>query len=113
MKIATEEFVDDEEEQRPQVVPVASHDSRPREGVTLDSFVAYMPQHTYIFIPTREMRPASSVNERVPPVTIVDAAGNPILKDGKQQRIPASRSLDATTPDEQAECAPGARMTLP
>ncbi len=112
MKIATEEFVDDEEEQRPQVVPVASHDSRPREGVTLDSFVAYMPQHTYIFIPTREMWPASSVNERVPPVTIVDAAGNPILKDGKQQRIPASRWLDRNKPVEQATWAPGEPMLI-
>ncbi len=36
------------------------------EGVSLDDFHAYMPQHTYIFVPTREMWAAGSVNARVP-----------------------------------------------
>jgi hypothetical protein len=35
-------------------------------GVTLDDFDAYMPQHRYIFEPTREMWLASSVNARTP-----------------------------------------------
>ena len=53
------------------------------EGVTLDDFCAYMPRISYIFTPSREMWPASSVNARVPPVQLNE--GNP---------IPASAWLD-------------------
>ena len=35
-------------------------------GVALDDFYAYMPGHSYIFVPTRELWPASSVNSRLP-----------------------------------------------
>ena len=35
------------------------------EGVTIDDFRAYMPTHTYIFMPSREPWPASSVNARL------------------------------------------------
>lgn len=38
--------------------------------VSLADFYAYMPQHSYIFRPSREMWPASSVNARIPPVEI-------------------------------------------
>ena len=37
------------------------------EGVSLTDFRAYMPMHSYIFMPTRELWPASSVNARMPP----------------------------------------------
>ena len=39
-------------------------------GVTLDDFHAYMPMHAYIFTPTRELWPASSVNARIPPIKV-------------------------------------------
>ena len=32
-----------------------------QQAVALEDFFAYLPQHTYIFTPTREMWPASSV----------------------------------------------------
>ena len=35
-------------------------------ALQLDDFYAYMPDHSYIFVPTREMWPASSVNSRLP-----------------------------------------------
>ena len=35
------------------------------EGVSLDDFNAYMPTHSYIFTPSREMWPAASVNARI------------------------------------------------
>ena len=38
----------------------------PEIGVQLDNFVCYMPMHSYIFKPSREMWPASSVDARVP-----------------------------------------------
>jgi Family of unknown function (DUF5906) len=35
------------------------------EAVMLDDFYAYMPMHAYLFVPSREMWPASSVNARL------------------------------------------------
>ncbi len=39
-------------------------------GVTLQDFYAHMPSHSYLFIPTRELWPSSSVNGSVPWPTI-------------------------------------------
>jgi hypothetical protein len=50
------------------------------DGVSVDDFYAYMPAHCYIFAPSREMWPASSVNSRVPPIPVAD-----------DKSIPASR----------------------
>ena len=38
------------------------------EQCSLDDFYAYMPMHSYIFAPSREMWPARSVNARIPPI---------------------------------------------
>src|SRR5262249_32140155 len=66
-------------------------------GVSLDDFVAYMPQHSYIFMPARELWPAASVSARVPPPGF-DSEGKP---------IPAARWLDVNRPVEQMTWAPG------
>jgi hypothetical protein len=66
------------------------------EVVRLEDFAAYMPAHSYIFKPTREMWPASSVNARVPNV------------DGK----PASAWLDQNAPVEQMTWVPGEPMLI-
>ena len=71
-------------------------------GVSLDDFVAYMPQHSYIFMPARELWPAASVNARVPPPA-VDSEGKP---------IPAAKWLDANRPVEQMTWAPGKPMLI-
>ena len=64
------------------------------KGVTLENFHAYMPQHAYIFAPTREMWPAASVNARIPPVSTHGTASN----DHRGQRLarpePAGRTDD-------------------
>jgi len=39
-----------------------------RRPVTLEDFLAYMPTHTCIFIPTRELWPVESVNARLPKI---------------------------------------------
>jgi hypothetical protein len=70
-------------------------------GIQLEDFVAYMPAHSYIFKPTREMWPARSVNCRVPPVDI-----------GKGKPIPASLWLDINRPVEQMTWAPGEEMEI-
>src|SRR5262245_51322758 len=41
------------------------------EAVTFDDFLAYMPMHTYIYIPTGQTWPTSSVNSRISPVEII------------------------------------------
>jgi Family of unknown function (DUF5906) len=67
-------------------------------GVTLDDFHAYMPMHQYIFAPTREMWPASSVNQRI---SVPD-----------DPKTTASQWLDRNKPVEQMTWAPGEPMII-
>ena len=77
-------------------------------GVSLDDFRAYMPMHAYIFTPSGELWPASSVNSRVPPQPVLNADGTPMLKeDGETVTIRANRWLDQNRPVEQMTWAPG------
>jgi hypothetical protein len=83
------------------------------QGVTRDDFYAYMERHNYLFAPTREFWPGSSVNARIPPVPLFDAAGQPILDQrGQQKFIPASEWLDQHRPVEQITWAPGKPMLI-
>jgi hypothetical protein len=66
------------------------------DTVSLDDFYAYMPMHQYIFTPTRDLWPASSVNARIPPI-------------GK---VPAATWLDQNKPVEQMTWAPGRPMLI-
>ena len=82
-------------------------------GVSLVDFRAYMPMHSYIFTPTREMWPASSVNARLAPIPLMDADGKPVLdEDGKQIKIKASTWLDQHRPVEQMTWAPAEAMLI-
>jgi hypothetical protein len=82
-------------------------------GVSLDDFYAYMPQHKYIFAPTRELWPAESVNGRIPPVPVLDNAGKPVLgEDGKPMKIRASQWLDRNAAVEQMTWCPGLPMIV-
>jgi hypothetical protein len=73
---------------------------RLEEGVSLADFRAYMPTHSYIFAPTREMWPASSVNARIQPIAVGD------------KKINASTWLDQNRPVEQMTWSPGAPMLV-
>jgi hypothetical protein len=78
------------------------------QGVTLDDFYAYMPKADYIFVPTREHWIAKSVNNRIPPVPLLDGDGNPVLDSkGNPRSIPASAWLDKHQPVEQMTWGPG------
>jgi hypothetical protein len=82
------------------------------EGVTLEDFRSYMPMHSYIFTPCREMWPAASVNARVLPVPLIKD-GAPILDDkGKQIKQLASMWLDRNRPVECMTWAPGEDMLI-
>jgi hypothetical protein len=83
------------------------------EGVSLNDFHAYMPQHSYIFVPTREMWPASSVNVRLPKQPLLKPNGDPVLdKQGDPIFIPASQWLDINRAVEQMTWAPGEPMLI-
>ena len=71
------------------------------EGVSLADFRAYMPQHSYIFMPSRELWPASSVNARLPPV--IGPNSKPISP---------ARWLDANAAVEQMTWAPGKPLLI-
>ncbi len=81
----------------------------PVGAVDLDDFYAYMPAHEYLFIPTRELWPAASVNARIPHVLQIDEDGRPVFDDktGVQKRIKPSAWLDRNRPIEQMTWAPG------
>lgn len=82
--------------------------SAPPRGVDIDDFRAYMPTHSYIFIPSGEMWPAVSVNSRIPPIPLFDKKGNPVLdKKGEQVEQAANQWLDQNKPVEQVTWAPG------
>jgi hypothetical protein len=64
-------------------------------GVQLDDFHAYMPMHAYIFAPSGEMWPGSSVNARLPPQDVNGKALKP------------AEWLDRYKPVEQMTWMPG------
>jgi Family of unknown function (DUF5906) len=72
-----------------------------RSRISLDDFYAYMPMHSYIFVPTRAMWPAGSINARIPPIPV-----------GPEKTIPASLWLDQKRPVEQMTWAPGLPMII-
>jgi hypothetical protein len=69
--------------------------------VSLDDFYAYMPMHMYIFVPSRDLWPAASLNTRMP--SVEDAAG---------RKISPSSWLDRHKPVEQMTWAPGHPMII-
>jgi hypothetical protein len=81
--------------------------------VSLHDFYAYMPMHNYIYIPTRDPWPGSSVNSRIPPVPLRDATGQHILDDhGRPVTQKATEWLDEHRPVEQMTWAPGRPMLI-
>jgi hypothetical protein len=79
-----------------------------QQSLSVHDFVAYMPMHNYIFIPTREPWPASSVNARLEPQAVLDEKGNVKLDaEGEPVILKASAWLDQEAPVEQMTWAPG------
>lgn len=87
-------------------------------GITRDHFFAYMVMHNYIFAPTGELWPGSSVNARLGPIPIFDSRGQPVMekvkakKEGEEEReaqktIPANVWLDTHRPVDQLTWFPG------
>ncbi len=82
-------------------------------GLSVDDFHAYMPMHSYIFEPTREMWPAASVNARIPPIPVLESDGKPALDEsGNEKKLRASAWLDQNRAVEQMTWAPGLPMLI-
>ena len=82
-------------------------------GVRLEDFRAYMPSHSYFFLPTREPWPASSVDARLPKVPVLTTDGKHALDaKGKPLKVNASRWLDKHAAVEQMTWAPGQPMLI-
>ena len=75
------------------------------EGVSLDDFYAYMPMHSYLFVPSRDPWPAASVNARIAPIPDGEV-------DGKPKTVNANIWLDQNRPVEQMTWAPGLPMLI-
>ena len=69
--------------------------------LSVENFYAYMPMHNYIFAPTRETWPASSVNARIP-----------AIKGDDGKTISASAWIDKNRPVEQLSWIPGEPMLI-
>jgi Family of unknown function (DUF5906) len=69
-------------------------------GISIEDFYAFMPSHTYLFAPAREMWPAASVNARIAP----------IADSGKE--LKASIWLDRYRHVEQMTWAPGEPLVI-
>ena len=74
--------------------------------VTLDDFFAYMLQANYIFAPSGELWPGSSVDARIAPIS------NGLNKKGEPVWIPASVWLAENRPVEQLTWAPGEQTLI-
>src|SRR5262245_11770194 len=83
-------------------------------GVTIDDFVAFSPNHTYIFTPCREVWTQAAVNSRLPRVPVFDKRGRPKKNNntGEPVTISASAWLDQNRPVEQMTWCPGHPMLI-
>jgi Family of unknown function (DUF5906) len=86
----TEEVLKPGRARNPRAKKLNGHAAAATE-ISVEDFFAYMPMHNYIFVPSRELWPASSVNARVPPVG----------------GTPAATWLDRNRPVEQMTWVPG------
>ena len=68
--------------------------------VSLEDFYAYMPMHSYIYVPGRDLWPAASINSRIK------------LKSHLGESIKATSWLDINRPVEKMTWAPGLPMLI-
>ena len=92
-------------------------------GIKLSDFQAYLPSHSYLYIPTRDLWAAVAVNSQLPPMPVLNEDGSraigPKTKDkdgntqpGKPLSILANVWLDKNQAVEQMTWAPGEPMLI-
>jgi hypothetical protein len=82
------------------------------DKITVEDFVAYVPAHSYLFIPCREPWIGSGVDARVPPIPVLKKNGQPKVVNGKPVLIKATKWLDRNRPIEQLTWCPGEPMLI-
>jgi hypothetical protein len=104
---------DDARKHRKKQNGYADHAREFTSEISRDDFQAYMPIHQYIYTPTGELWPASSINSRLPRQRLMKSDGTPLFDDqDKPKTISASRWLDRNKPVEQMTWAPGEPMLI-
>jgi Family of unknown function (DUF5906)/Toprim-like len=83
--------------EKPNTQPTAGDDEG---GVQLEDFRAYLPAHSYIYIPSRDLWPAASIDRKLPPIKV----------DDKLMR--ASQWLDINRSVVQMTWAPGEPLEI-
>lgn len=92
----------------------ADRDKQLHEDVDYSDFHAYMPTHQYLYVPTRELWSATSIDNRLPKRILCNEAGAPIRDDaGEPIELKASAWLDKKRHIEQMTWCPGHPMILP
>lgn len=87
---------------------IPSPPARASTPLGYDDFYAYLPTHQYLFVPTRDLWAATSVDHKLPKRHLLDDAGDPIGKPVK-----ASLWLDQHRSIEQMSWAPGRELVVP
>jgi hypothetical protein len=77
-------------------------------ALTLDDLCAFAPSRSCIYLPCKSPWPNASVDERLPPMPLLDASGNPVLNaKGKVVMLAASEWLAKNRSVEAMTWAPG------
>ena len=82
---------------------------RPK-GAALEDFHAFLPLHQFVFMPTRELWPASSVDDILPRIQLFDANGAAVMRGPKKDKpvwLKPSQWLGQYRPLEQMTWMPG------
>jgi hypothetical protein len=69
--------------------------------ISVSDFYAYMPDHRYLFVPSRELWPPASVNARIAPIDV-----------GAKKPMRASDWLDQNRPVDQMTWSPGSPLVI-
>ena len=84
-----------------------------KAGVTLHDFHSYKPRHDYIYAPTCEHWPGTSVNATIAPIPLLTRTGKPVLdQNGKPKKIRPTAWLDRHKSIKQITWAPGYPMLV-
>jgi hypothetical protein len=75
--------------------------------IEFEDFYALAPANRCIYRPTRDIWNNEAVDNRLPPMPLLDASGNPVRISGKIKMIPASKALAQRRSVERMTWAPG------
>ena len=92
--------------------PSAQTPQPPTSSIKVSDFRAYLPLHSYIYIPTRDLWPAAAINAVVPSIPLFNKDGSPQMSNGIQVRMKAATWLDRHQAVEQMTWAPGLPMLI-